>query len=127
MRPRTTRVLAIVGITISALLQATTRGESAERSSPPPATANHDAFAHRVFMFTDLVLENHIDPPTRQEMILGGIRGLFGAAKSEPLPTLSRKVSEVRTVEELSSLLNQIWPTSFPGPKPNEPVKKGAD
>ncbi len=126
MRPRTTRVLAIVGITISALLQATTRGESAERSSPPPATANHDAFAHRVFMFTDLVLENHIDPPTRQEMILGGIRGLFGAAKSEPLPTLSRKVSEVRTVEELSSLLNQIWPTSFPGPKPNEPVKKGA-
>jgi C-terminal peptidase prc len=122
MRLRTTRALALVGVTISTLLGATAR--AAERTSPSPATANHDAFAHRVFLLTDLILENHIDPPTRQEMILGGIRGLLGAAKSEPLPTLGRKVSDVRTVEELSSLLNQVWPSSFPAAKTTEPQRK---
>jgi C-terminal peptidase prc len=132
MRPRTSRALALVAIAIGTLLGATASGVSAERTSPPPAAANHDAFAHRVFVITDLILENHIDPPTRQEMILGGIRGLRGAAKSEALPTLSRKVSEIRTAEELSALLNQVWPStsppaspsSSPGAKSNVPPKK---
>jgi len=124
MRPRTTQALAIVGITISTLLCATTRGECAERSSPAPAPAKHEAFARRVFLLADLILEHHIDPPTRQEMILGGFRGLLGAAKSEPLPTLSRKVSEVRTVEELIPLLSQVWPSTFPGIPAKDPKKK---
>jgi C-terminal peptidase prc len=125
MRPRITRALAFAGITISTFLAATPRGESAERTSPAPATAKHDAFARRVFLLTDLILENHIDPPTRQEMILGGFRGLLGAAKSEPLPTLSRKVSEVRTVEELVPLLNEVWPSAVQATKTKEPPKKG--
>jgi C-terminal peptidase prc len=110
MRPLACRTFAFLGITIGLLWGASTNGEGAERTSPPPAATNHDAFAHRVFLLTDLILENHIDPPTRQEMILGGFRGLLGAAKSEPLPTLSRKVSDVRTVEELSALFSQVWP-----------------
>lgn len=125
MRRRAYRALALLGITISVLFAAAPSGEGAERISPAPAAANHDAFAHRVFLLTDLILEHHIDPPTRQEMILGGLRELFGAAKSDPLPTLSRKVSEVRTVEELSALLSEVWPPAFQGAKTKEPPKKG--
>jgi C-terminal peptidase prc len=110
MRPLACRTFAFLGITISLFSGMSTNSEGAGRTSPPPAATNHDAFAHRVFLLTDLILEHHIDPPTRQEMILGGFRGLLGAAKSEPLPTLSRKVSDVRTVEELSALFNQVWP-----------------
>jgi C-terminal peptidase prc len=128
MRPTAFRRLASLGITICVLSGAASRGESAERTAAPAANASagnkHEAFARRVFLLTDLILEHHIDPPTRQEMILGGFRGLLGAAKSEPLPTLSRKVSEVRTVDDLIPLLGQIWPSTFPGIPPADPKKK---
>lgn len=100
-------------------------GRSAERIAPVPAATGHDDFAHRVFVLTDLILEHHIDPPTRQEMILGGIRRLLGAAKHEPQPGISRKVSEIRTAEELAALLNQVWPPASQAAKPaKEPPKK---
>jgi len=71
-----------------------------------------------VFTITDLVLERHIDPPTRQEMILGGIKAALAAAKKAPSPDLSRRVSDVRTTGELVGLLNEVWPESKEKPAP---------
>src|SRR3954471_25078343 len=46
-------------------------------SEPPPPTA---ALGKRVQEITHAVLQNHIDPPARQQMILAGIKGLYHAS-----------------------------------------------
>jgi len=38
-------------------------------------------FASRTMALTDIVLEKHIDPPVRQQMLLGGVKALYQAAK----------------------------------------------
>src|SRR5438105_429897 len=58
--------------------------EPAQKSSgSPPATA---ALGRRVQEITDAVLQNHIDPPARQQMILAGIKGLYQAS-GLPVPS----------------------------------------
>jgi C-terminal processing protease CtpA/Prc len=106
---------------------ATSSGQGAERveaqrGSGVPGRESREAFARRVFALTDLVLERHIDPPARQEMILGGIKALLVASKKSPAPDLSRRVSDVRTTDELGNLLDEIWP-----PISRTPVAKGSD
>jgi len=94
------------------------RGADAAVASPKPETVapakpdNRVAFARRVFAITDVVLQNHIDPPTRQEMIRGGFKALLDEAKQARPADLSSRVSEVRTREDLTALLTQIWPKS---------------
>ena len=60
----------------------------------------------------DTVLENHVDPPARQQMILTGIKAIYKAV-GVPVPGgLSRRVSMVATPEQLGALLKDIWPAS---------------
>ena len=59
---------------------------------------------------TDLVLARHIDPPTRQEMILGGMKSLVAAANKSPMADLSRRISEVTTADQLTALLDDLVP-----------------
>ena len=68
-----------------------------------------EGVARRIFAIADVVLDHHIEPATRQEMILAGLRAVF-AWKNLPAPELSRRVSDLRTVEELTGLLNELWP-----------------
>ena len=42
---------------------------------------------------TDVVLDQHIDPPARQQMILGGVKALYRAAGMPVPPGLSRHAS----------------------------------
>jgi C-terminal peptidase prc len=93
----------------------------AQRGSGVPASDSREAFARRVLSLTDVVLERHIDPPTRQEMILGGCRALLAASKKSPIPDLSRRVSDLRSADELSNLLDEIWPQ----PSQNQAAKAG--
>jgi carboxyl-terminal processing protease len=67
-----------------------------------------DQVARRIFAITDVVLGHHIEPPTRQEMILATLRRAFG--KTVAPPDLGKRVSEVKSVDELIGLLNEIWP-----------------
>ena len=72
--------------------------------------------AKRIGEITDAVLEHHIDPPARQQMILGGIKALYTAA-GLPVPLgLSRRVSALTTPEQLAALLADIWPKSTAKP-----------
>jgi len=65
---------------------------------------------------TDVVLEHHLDPPARQQMILGGIKALYRAADL-PVPAgLSRRVSSLTTPEQLAALLADVWPKSTKKP-----------
>jgi len=121
MRRDGARFLAAVSLLLTAIWMApapVARGTDAAVASPKPHTvapAKPDqrvAFARRVFVITDVVLQNHIDPPTRQEMIRGGFKALLDEAKQACPADLSARVSEVRTREDLTALLTQIWPKS---------------
>jgi carboxyl-terminal processing protease len=58
----------------------------------------------------DTVLEHDIDPPTRQQMILTGIKAVYKAA-GKPVPErLSSRVSMITTPEQVLSLLEEVWP-----------------
>ena len=77
-----------------------------------PAAPAHDpaAIARQVWTITDLVLDKHVAPCTRQEMLLGGVRGLLHAAGREPPADLSRRVSALTTPEQFAALLQEVWP-----------------
>ena len=70
----------------------------------------------RIQEITDAVLEHHIDPPARQQMILSGIKALYRAA-GLPVPLgLGRRVSAIATPEQLAALLEELWPKSTARP-----------
>jgi carboxyl-terminal processing protease len=80
--------------------------EQSKLSSPRPG------LAMLVQSVVDTVLERHIDPPARQQMILTGIKALYKAAGA-PLPDrLSQRVSSLTTPLQLATLLAEIWPAS---------------
>ena len=74
------------------------------------ATSRPDDFASRMLRVVEVVIDHHIDPPTRQEMILGGTKAVFKVAKkSISPPDLSRRVSSMSSEEEFRTFLQEIW------------------
>lgn len=64
-------------------------------------------FARRAFQITELVLDKHVEPPTRQEMLLCGLIAVHG---NHAPAGLSRAVSEVRSIDEFVQCLLRFWP-----------------
>ncbi|MGP0067092.1 MAG: S41 family peptidase [Isosphaeraceae bacterium] len=83
---------------------------SASAPKPPPG------LAARVQEITDVVLENHMDPPARQQMILSGIKALYRATNVQVPPDLSRRVSAVATPDQLAALLADAWQKATASP-----------
>ncbi len=75
-------------------------GDEQESTDPGHATT-----AEKSLQVANLVLAKHIDPPTRQEMILAGVRQLF-STHDVALPTgLAAEISTLTADEELSQFL----------------------
>ncbi len=91
----------------------------ADDASPTPSSTASKVpsdLATRIGRITDTVLANHIDPPTRQQMILGGLKALYRTS-GVPVPTgLSRRVSELTTSEQLAAVLVNVWPKATAKP-----------
>jgi carboxyl-terminal processing protease len=93
--------------------------QSAELTLNTVATTRSSAdFVKYVFAITDLVLDHHIDPPTRQEMILAGLKVAVAEAKIPAMPNLGRRVSDVKTTDDLLVLLDDVWPVAKQTPDP---------
>jgi len=92
--------------------------ESPKASSSGDQPKQIEEVARRIFAITDVVLEHHIEPATRQEMILAGLRSAC-AAKKISMPDLGRRVSDLRTRDELTGLLNELWPRFVKGGNPS--------
>jgi carboxyl-terminal processing protease len=73
--------------------------------------------ARRVHEVADVVLEHHIDPPARQQMILSGIKSLYRSAGLPVPPGLSRRVSAIATPEQLAAFLKEVWPGTTAEPR----------
>jgi C-terminal processing protease CtpA/Prc len=65
-------------------------------------------FARRVFKITDVVLDQHLEPPTRQEMLLCRLTALLRGDLPEGL---SREVSKTATADDFADCLVRFWPT----------------
>ena len=72
--------------------------------------------ARRVQEVTDAVLEHHIDPPARQQMILSGIKTLYQTAGMPVPPSLGRRISATATPEQFAALLAEVWPRTTARP-----------
>lgn len=56
----------------------------------------------------DVVLDHHIDPPTKQEMVLSGVRALFSAS-GKPVPRgVSRGISELSTPALIDEYVSKV-------------------
>jgi carboxyl-terminal processing protease len=88
-------------------------GAFADGSSPTPSTVAPNMppdLARRIGEITDAVLAHHIDPPARQQMILGGVKALYHAS-GVPIPAgLSLRVSSLVTREQIEAFLTEAWP-----------------
>ena len=87
----------------------------ADGTSPPPsspAPKPPPELAARIGEITDAVLQYHIDPPARQQMILSSIKALYKASGEPVPPGLGRRVSALTTPDQLASFLVEIWPKS---------------
>ncbi|HEV3260122.1 MAG TPA: PDZ domain-containing protein, partial [Gemmataceae bacterium] len=87
---------------------------SPKASQATPQTFPEPPFscARRAWAISSVVLDNHVDPPTRQEMFLAGAKALLKAADSSPPAGLSRRVSALTTEQEFATFLGDIWPKS---------------
>ena len=85
-------------------------------SATVPAPAMPADLARQVQEITDAVLEHHIDPPARQQMVLSGIKAMYRAAGVAGPPGLGRRASAVLTPEQLATLLNEVWPKTTAKP-----------
>ncbi len=81
------------------------RQENAERS------ATIAAAARQAWAITDLVLEQDIDPPARQQMLLHGLKVLLRQGKGKRPLNLAERVSAVTTPEQFAVLLSEVWPS----------------
>ena len=115
---------ASIGLMALGIVTAPVPGAGADGSKPPapsptapaPAPAMPPDLARRIQEITDVVLENHIDPPAQQQMILSGIKALYRAVGTPAPADLSRRVSTVATSDQLAALLRESWPRTTPRP-----------
>jgi carboxyl-terminal processing protease len=99
--------LALLAVALPLLARAAEPAPSGKTQPQDPA-----ALTRQVWAIMDVVLDKHVDPCTRQEMILGGTRALLKAAGAEQPAGLSRRVSELATEEQVAAFLKEVWPTT---------------
>jgi carboxyl-terminal processing protease len=82
------------------------------QKGPSPAAA----VAKRLWAATEIVLEQAVDPPARQQLFLDGARALLMAGGKPATPGLAAKASRIATPEDLAAVLEEIWPGEVKGP-----------
>ena len=110
-------LISIVASSVAALASL----QAALADGPPPSPSALSPkllpdLPKRVQEITEVVLEHHIDPPARQQMILSGIKALYQAAGLPAPAGLGRRVSAVATPEQLAAILADAWPKTTEEP-----------
>jgi C-terminal peptidase prc len=81
----------------------------------------------RLLNVIDLVLDKHIAPPTRQEMLLSASRNLLQEAKIEATAELSRRASSVSTRTECAEFVGSIWQQAVAAGQSTGAVQRALD
>jgi C-terminal peptidase prc len=83
------------------------RAGSAEPATDKAADAS---FCRLLWAATDVVLDRHVEPPARQQMLLAGVKELLAKGHKPAVPDLGRRVSGVTTVEQFTALVAELIP-----------------
>lgn len=83
-------------------------GAFAFTEDPANTSSNPKSFEARILEITDVVLQQHIDPPTRQEMILAGVKALYQADQQQIPKGLSQRISDLAKPSQFINFLNSI-------------------
>lgn len=75
-----------------------------------------EGLAERAWAVMDAVLDHHVSPPARQQMMLDGFEAAYRAAGMPAPSGLARRVSAVTTAEQFRALLDEVWDAC---PEPN--------
>jgi carboxyl-terminal processing protease len=101
-------LVAILLVGVPALAAAPP-GEARGTGRPLP-----DGLAARVWAITETVLDHHLHPPARQQMILAGLEAVYRAAGANAPAGLARRVSALEGAETLTPLLEAAWGIALP-------------
>lgn len=97
-------MLLLTGVAAASVVAA-----SAAAAEPRPAAAPKAAtLASRFLAVSNVVLEQHVDPPTRQQMLLEGMKALYRAAGKSVPQNLSRRISKLAGDAEMTAFLNGV-------------------
>jgi carboxyl-terminal processing protease len=67
-------------------------------------------FARRVWVITEAVLQNHVEPPSREALLQAAVKGLLAKAGAKAPEDLVDRVAEATTPEKLTALFQELWP-----------------
>jgi C-terminal peptidase prc len=82
---------------------------AAPSSDAPVEESGGETLAREAQIVIDAVLENHIDPPTRQEMWLAGARAVLAKAGVIHRPGLSAELSRLTAPEDFAGFARRLW------------------
>jgi carboxyl-terminal processing protease len=80
------------------------------RADAPVKSDPMQACFERFEKTSALIMDRHLDPPTFQEMFLGGMQGLFTRAGIQAPADLSKRVSRLVGDEQFRAFLKENWP-----------------
>lgn len=81
---------------------------SAADEKAAPAKTEAPPFGRLLWSASDVILEHQISPPSRQQILLDGVRKVLAKAGKVAPGDLSRKVSAVTTREQFEELLKEV-------------------
>ena len=85
---------------------------SVPASSPVRADSTPSGLADRAWAATDAVLARHVDPPTRQGMLLAGLKALAREGHAPAPFALARRVSELKGPADLAPIMAEVLGSS---------------
>ncbi|MBI3865207.1 MAG: PDZ domain-containing protein [Planctomycetia bacterium] len=107
------RRMKSIGVCAAICLAAAAATAAAGDEVPPPnATAEPldiDSLVRQSEAVIQVVLANHMDPPTRQEMWLTGTKAMFENVPGLSPVGLSSRISQITKPEEFRAFLRQAW------------------
>jgi carboxyl-terminal processing protease len=87
-----------------------------EEPGPHKVQPPSEAFLKRLWTVTDLVLQHHPNPPTRQQMYQSGTEALLKAAGVARPADLPRRLASVATEKQCADFLREVWPQMTDSP-----------
>ena len=110
MHPQFLSIVAFLTLLAVPIAIAQETGGPASNSGPEAVAS--DDMAEYLFALSEVVLERHVDPPTRQQMYLSGTKALFKAAGVRTTAEPSRRISALSSKEEFLAFTKDIWQTA---------------
>lgn len=118
-----TRLLSVVlACPVAVILSAAVVTSPSIASEPAPSRCP-EGLAKQTLEITDAVLDHHVDPPSRQQMVLSGIKRALDAAGTPAPAGLARRVSDRLTPDQLAALVVELWPQRPPNGKSDKGIE----